>query len=164
MKKEINHSEFGKIVYEESVWTGKRTITINGQKLLKVGKTNFKLTLENGESSYVSVIGNMFKGTFLKIMGKMVLVSPAVKWYEYVLGFLPLALVIVWGNSPALCEIVPVVGGAIGGAISGALSIVSIVLMKESKNVVTKVLIGLACLAVTFLICMGVGKAIVSLF
>ena len=47
MKKEINHSEFGKIVYEENLWTGSKNISINGVKLSKISKTSFKMNLEN---------------------------------------------------------------------------------------------------------------------
>ena len=163
MKKEINHSEFGKIVYNENIWTGKRSISINGKQLTKISKTSYKMNLENEESYYVTIDGNMFKGTRLKIKGKTVLISPATKWYEYILGFMPLALVLIWGNSPALCEIFPIVGGAIGGAIGGLFAVLSIVFMKETKNVLLKLLIGIGCLAATFGLCALIGSAFASL-
>ena len=163
MKKEINHSVFGKIIYEENFWTGKKSIFINGKKLIKISKTSYKMCLENEESYYVTLEGNMFKGTRLRIKGKTVILSPATKWYEYVLAILPLALVLIWGSSPSLCEIVPVVGGAIGGAIGGIFMCLSIILMKETKNILFKILIGISCFALTFGICALVGSAIVSL-
>ena len=46
MKKEINHSEFGKIVYEESFWSVKKKITINGKPLIKISKTSYKYVSE----------------------------------------------------------------------------------------------------------------------
>ena len=162
MKKEVNHSEFGKIVYEESFWSGKKKITINGKPLIKISKTSYKYASEE-ESFYVSIIGNFLKGVYLRIKERTVLVCPSTKWYEYVIGFLPLALVLVWGNSAALCSIVPLVGGAIGGAIGGVVSILSIIFMKEAKNILFKVLIGIASLAVCFLICFAIGSALVSL-
>lgn len=163
MKKEINHSEFGKIVYNENIWTGKRSISINGKQLTKISKTSYKMNLENEAGYYVNIEGNMFKGTCLKIKGKTVLISPATKWYEYILGFMPLALVLIWGNSRALCEIIPIVGGAIGGAIGGVFTVLSIVFMKETKKAVLKLLIGIGCLAATFAICALIGSALVSL-
>ena len=105
----------------------------------------------------------MFKGTRLKIKSKTVLISPATKWYEYILGFMSLALVLIWGNSAALCEIIPVIGGAIGGAIGGVFTVLSIVFMKETKNVLLKLLIGIGCLVATFAICALIGSAYVSL-
>ena len=34
----INHAEFGDIVYEESFWTGKKSVSINGAPLEKISK------------------------------------------------------------------------------------------------------------------------------
>ena len=163
MKKEINHSEFGKIVYEENLWTGSKNISINGVKLSKISKTSFKMNLENEDSYYVTIEGNFFKGTRLRIKGKTVIVSPSTKWYEYILAILPLALVLIWGNSPTLCRIIPVIGGATGGAIGGVLMCLSIILMKETRNILIKILIGIASLIVTFAACTLIGFMINSL-
>lgn len=162
MKKEINHSEFGQIVYEESFWTGNKKISINGKQLTKISKTSYKYNSEE-ESYYVGIAGNFLKGVYLRIKERTVLVSPATKWYEYVIGFLPLVLVLIWGNSAALCSIVPIVGGAIGGAIGGVCSVLSIVFMKETRNILFKILIGIASFAVCFLICFGIGSALISM-
>lgn len=35
------HAEYGLIVFEENVWTGKKKLSINGKPLQKVGKTTF---------------------------------------------------------------------------------------------------------------------------
>ena len=163
MKREINHSLFGKIVYNENFWTGKKSVSINGKPLQKISKTTFKYVDDNNEESYVNLVGNIFKGVCLKFKDRHVVVSSATKWYEYVFAVLPFALIMVWGNSAALCNIIPVVGGAIGGAISGLLGFSSVIVMKETKNVFVKILIGILFLAITFAVCTLIGYAIVGL-
>ena len=68
----------------------------------------------------------------------------------------------MWGNSVELCKIIPVVGGAIGGAISGVISVLALVFSKRTKNILYKVLIGLAGLVVTFAVGAAIGFMIVG--
>ena len=75
---------------------------------------------------------------------------------------MPLVLILIWGNIPALCEIVPVIGGAIGGAISGVTSFFSVIFMKKTENVLFKLLIGVGMIVGTFLLCMVLAFAFLS--
>ena len=69
----------------------------------------------------------------------------------------------IWGNSPALCAIFPVVGGAIGGALGGIGGVISLLLMKKQKSPLIKALIGVAVIAVTVFVAFIVGSALVSM-
>ena len=58
---------------------------------------------------------------------------------------------LLWGNNPRLCSIVPVVGGAIGGALGGAGMVITMLLVRDKKGlgkVLTGLLIALATLAI----------------
>ena len=72
-------------------------------------------------------------------------------------------LILVWGNVPALCEIIPVVGGAIGGGISGLMACITLFLMRNTKKVSHKLLIWLGFLIGTFTICFAIALGILSL-
>lgn len=157
----INHETYGTIVYEESVWTGKKTIMINGSVLPKAGKNQFLFVTPMGNIP-VTTKGSMSFGAKLIIGSETIVVSPAPKWYECVLAIMPFLLVILWSNSLALCSIVPVVGGALGGAISGMFGVLSLTSMKNKSNIVIKVLIGMGMLVACFFVCALLGVVMVS--
>ncbi len=158
MRSIIKSEKFGEIVYDENAWTGRKSVTIDGKPLEKVGKNAF--TMPDGTA--VTVKGNFLIGSKLLIGGDTVTLSPTIKWYEIVLSVLPFILIMVWGNVVSLCAIVPVVGGAIGGGISGLLSAVNLCVIKLVKPVWLKVLISIGMLGATFGICCGIGYAILG--
>lgn len=158
MKQVVQHETIGEIVYEESAWTGKKTLTINGEQLQKKDKTTF--VTNSGEQ--VALNGNFLKGASITVGGETIQIIPAVKWYEVVLSILPFLLIMIWGNVVELCLIVPVVGGAIGGLISGVFSVSNLIIIKRVDKIWLKVLISLGMLAATFGICCGIGYAIIS--
>ena len=162
MREYLRDSEIGEIIYEESMWSGKKTVYINGKMLLKTGKNMFAWE-NNGEQSYVIVKGNIFSGLYLEIGGRDIVVSGKPEWYELTLAILTFVLCLVWGNSPTLCSIVPIVGGAIGGMISGALTFTSLLLMKRSKEVWKKILIGVGMIVGAFLACFIAGMILLVL-
>lgn len=157
MQVTINHPRFGMIDYTESFWTGKKKITINGVELVKADRTHYAFP----DGKLISVTGNFLSGAAVEIDGERISLTEKIKWYEILLGCLPLILVLIWGNSPALVKVIPVVGGAIGGAIdggigggiSGGLSALSIFFIKSVKPIGLKILIGIGMMAVAF----GVG-------
>ena len=83
-------------------------------------------------------------------------------WYEYVLSFFALILVITWGNSPALVEKFVVVGGAIGGAIAGLFGALNLTWVRKTDNVFFKILISLGSTVAAVLVCHFVGLLIVD--
>lgn len=161
MKEVINHEVYGKIEYDESIWTGRKNISINGVVLKKINKTTYEW-VNNEETVTVNATGSLIKGLSLQINSDTIEIFPATKWYEYVMAILPFLIVLIWGNVPALCAIIPVVGGAIGGAISGAISILALFLIKKTNNILYKVLIMAVATICAYLICMGIGFIIVG--
>ena len=158
MKTIVQHETYGTIEFEESFWTGKKNLTVNGERLNKTAKNLFQTA--NGET--VTLTGSYLTGSKITLGGETIALTPTVKWYEILLSILPLLLVMVWGNSVALCQIVPVVGGAIGGAISALLSFLNLLIIKGVKPIFLKILISVVILGATFGICAGIGAAIVS--
>ena len=143
-------------MYQESFWTGKKTIVINGKAAIARGKKKF---LHEGKT--VLVKGNEFSGVSLVIDGTTVRITPGPKWYEIILALLPFLFIVTWGNSPALCAIFPVVGGAIGGFIGGLGLVLSRMAMKSQRNPIGKILMGLGVFAATVFVAFIVGVVIV---
>ncbi len=114
MKKIIKHS-YGEIIYNESFWTGKKEILINGKKLKKIDKTVFEYIDEERQISQVYLTGNFLSGAEITLDSQTIRITEPTKWYEYILTALIFIVVIIWGNSSVLCSIIPIVGGAIGG-------------------------------------------------
>ena len=106
MKEIVQHPIYGQIVYNESFWTGKKTLTINGVCAQPVSKKEFTV-----EGKKVVIIGSSLMGLKLQIDNDIIEVFPKPKWYEIVFAVLPLIFLLTWGNSIALCSIFPVVGG-----------------------------------------------------
>jgi hypothetical protein len=161
MKVVVENEKYGTIEYNESFWTGKRTIYVGGKLLTKKAKNKYAYSSEEGEVS-VKVNGNTFSGLELIIMGSRVEIIPKTSVLEYILAVIPFIVVLIWGNSVYLCSIFPVVGGAIGGAISGAASVIGMMFMKRNKNFLVKILISLVTLAITMLICFGIAVLLVK--
>ena len=149
------------VVYEEGFWTGKKTITVGGVVCEKREKNLF-VYKDGEEVRQVIVEGSFMKGVNLRFTEGVVSVIPKTKWYEWIMSFFMVLLIIVWGNSVALCKIVPVVGGAIGGAISAVFAVCNLFVIRKVNNVLLKLLISLAFTAATFLVCFALGSALVA--
>lgn len=109
---------------------------------------------ESGASTYdINITGNFVKGSTLTINGDSYKISENLKWYEYVLAILPFVFILIWGNVPALVQILPVIGGAIGGVVSALMGLLSAVVMKETKSIALKILYGIAFFLATVAIC-----------
>ena len=156
MKEFVQHPIYGEIVYNESFWTGKKSLMINGVAAQPVSKKEF-----TAEGKKVVIIGSSLMGLKLQIDNDIVEVSSKPKWYEIVLSVLPLIFLLTWGNSADLCSIFPVVGGAIGGALGAIGSTISLLLMKKSKSLLPKLLIGIGAFVVTILIAFVLALAII---
>ena len=103
----------------------------------------------------------MVTGVKLVTDAEEIVLLPPPTWYEIVFTAIAFGLIFVWGNSVALCSILPLVGGAIGGAIIGAGVVVNLMLMRRAKSVGKKLLIGLAIFAATFFVCLLIGLSMV---
>lgn len=146
MKKIIHHPVYGKIIYTEGFWTGKKDLAVPEHEVHQVSKRSY---LIDGKSGLL--VGNFLTGLKLHIEGEAIEISTKPKWYEFIIAFLPLAFLLTWGNSATLCAIFPVVGGAIGGALGGIGLIVSLLIMKKSVEPFYKVITGLGIFVATIL-------------
>ena len=163
MKISVHHIGYGLIDYEENIWTGKRELTVNGSKLLKQKKNVFVLNNEDG-TLVCRLKGSFLVGAQLYIDQDVIELTEPTKWYEFACAISSVMLILVWGNVPALCEIIPIVGGAIGGGISGLAAGVTLFLMKKTKNAGVKLLVWIGMLAATFLVCFLIAWSILAMF
>lgn len=148
MKTTVNSVTLGTITYEESLWSGKKELFVNNEPLEKINKTQFRT--QDGKT--VTIKGNIVFGAKLIAEKETVALTKPMSWYEIILALLPFLFPLIWGNSPTLCQIFPVVGGAIGGAVGAFCAILSIIFMKQTDKVLLKIVIGLAALGITVLI------------
>ena len=156
MIKQFTSEVYGEIIYEENIWTGKKTVKVNGTVLKTMAKNTY--ILNHGEEKInVYIHGNTFKGAILKIKEEKYEISSKTTTLEYILAFLPLVFILVWGSNPQLCAIFPVLGGAIGGAIGGVFAALSLSVMKSSQENSKKVLYGLLMMVAALGVCAGLG-------
>ena len=158
MKEIIQHPVYGEIIYNESSWSGKRSLTVNGINAQPISKKEYMV---NGKRAFLK--GNYLMGSSLMIEGEVIPLSSKAKWYEIILACLPFLFLIVWGNSASLCAIFPVVGGALGGALGGVGAVVSLFFMKSKKMPLAKILIGIMMTAAIILIAFVLALAILSI-
>ena len=158
MKEIFNHPTYGEIIYDENIWTGAKTLTIGGVPAVKISKRAF---IYGEEQVFLS--GNILTGVKLTIGGEIIKIVKAPSWYETIFIILPFVFIMVWGSSPALCAIFPIVGGMIGGLIGGIAAVVSLVLMKKTGSPLKKVLIGLGVLVGAILAAFIVALIMLSL-
>lgn len=158
MNKIIMHETYGKIEYNESFWTGKKELSVNDVPLQKVSKKVFSMS----DGTQIAIEGNFLGGLTLNIGNERLQLTDKIKWYEIVLSIIPFILIMVWSNVPYLFNIFPVVGGAIGGAISAVFVVGNLFIIKNVKNIWLKIVISIAMLAATFLVCWLIALAIIS--
>lgn len=159
MRNTITHPVYGRIDYEETLWTGKRSLSFNGIALQKKAKNEYGFAGDSA-GTQVTVLGSAFMGVSLWIGDEEIQIIPKPTWYDWILSFLPFALMIVWGNNVYLCSIVPVVGGAIGGALGGAAAVITMSLLR-GKSTGRKLLTVLLATLATFAVGATLGFAIV---
>ena len=161
MVERMHDEVFGDLEYNESFFTGKKSLKVNGNSVEKQGKNLF--ALNNGEKYVAGVLsGNYFTGVKLAVDGRVIRLVKPVTWYEVTLTVIMMVFFLVWGNVPSLCEMFPVVGGAIGGAIVGFMSAMNLICMKLVKPVWAKPLVWLGFAGATLGISYGVAMAIIS--
>lgn len=159
MKIKVNTNLIGEIIYDESIWTGRTEIYVDGAKLNRVRRNEYHY---KGET--IKVKGNTLKGVKLLYKREVITIMPAPKWYEYILSFLIFAVYIAWSSSKTLVTIFPTVGGMIGGALAAATTILCLNNMRKANKVIYKILIWLAFLVGTFIIGLLAVVAMLELF
>ena len=159
MKCVVQHERLGEILYEEGAWSGSRSVSVNGQLLEKLDKNTFKLS----DDEKLAVKGNFFRGITVSFGTETVTMMLAFKWYEYILAAVPLVLILIWGNSRTLCQIIPIVGGAIGAAIGGVFFMLVLAVLRKVKRVPLKLLVALALTVGCAALCCAVALLIIGL-
>ena len=84
MKEIVQHSIYGEIVYNESFWTGKKALTINGVDAKPISKKEYMV---NEKRAILK--GSFLTGSTLLIEGETIQLSPKAKWYEIILAIIP---------------------------------------------------------------------------
>ena len=139
--------------YGESLWTGKRTLSVNGVQAKKVGKKKFEIQTEDGIKTY-EVKGSLQSD--VSIMCDGYAVSSNHTWYEKLLIWLPYVSIIIG----------VVVGGIIGVLVFSAFAFVSqtinIDIMNSKKSPAVKVLLGLLVFALTTALAVVVDLVVVA--
>ena len=158
----VRHSTYGNILYEESAWTGKKTLTIQGVTARKEKKNVFLLPPEMGFPP-LYLKGNYIAGTKLQIGTESITITPPVKWYEIMCAVFMVVFFITWSNSVALCSILPIIGGGVGGAIFGMMGFLCVIWMKSFGKVWQKLLIFLAVFFLTLIIASSLGLLLAGL-
>lgn len=155
MQNTISHPTYGIITYDESFWTGKKTILFDGIPLQKVSKNTYLLPANpaDPESNPVTftVKGNMVGGVTITNGTETITLSQKATATDYILGILPAVLFFLF-----------ILQGAIGGAIAGMMSVGGILLMKTRPNMKQKLLISLGASAVIIAIGIAIIVAVVS--
>ncbi len=167
MKVIVTNEKYGEFVYEESVWTGKKELFLNGEKLEKNSKNVFFMS--NGDAVYLK--GNSLSGVHITINGETFILLVALKWYDILLSLLPIILVLIWGNSRYLVNIVPIIGGVIGGGLGGGIgglfsglgAAINVFLSRNIKNIWLKIALTILVTGLTFLICYLIALIIIGI-
>ena len=159
MENTVQHEKLGTITYEESFWTGRKSLSLNGNKLNQVSKNVF----QTPDGTTITLKGNFLLGTKATVGTETIVLSPALKWYEIVLSIVPFIFIVVWGNVVTLCKIIPIIGGALGGAFCGLFIVLNLFFIKKVKNIFIKILITIGCFGLCFLICFLLGLAFLSI-
>lgn len=129
MKNEIK-TDCGTILYEESVWTGKRKLFLNGKELTKVNKKTFVYE-EDGEKKEFIVEGNIFKGVgiFSSDLPEPVIISKPMGVLDYIFFILPLVPAVLFG--------------AVGGLVGGLTAAFSLSVVPKTKPLWLKIVLGI---------------------
>ena len=167
MKVIVTNEKYGEFFYEESVWTGKQELFLNGEKLEKNSKN--VVFMSNGDAVYLK--GNSLSGVHITINGETFILLVALKWYDILLSLLPFILVLIWGNSRYLVNIVPIIGGVIGGGLGGGIgglfsglgAAINVFLSRNIKNIWLKIALTILVTGLTFLICYLIALIIIGI-
>lgn len=161
MKTVLQHERYGTIAYEESAWTGKRKICINGVELKKTNRRQWSYEVD-GEEIAVALKGNTMTGVTLTIGEDVLQIVAKPAWYVVIFSIFTMTFIIAWGASVSLVKIFPTVGGAIGGAISGVFAVVNLYFAGKVEKAWQKILIGLLSLFAAVMVCHAIALVILS--
>jgi len=123
--------------YEESLWTGKKTITYDGVVLNRIKSGTYEFKKNNIVENFV-VKGNQLFGSKIIMFGNEIEIVRKLNWYEILLSILVFIPLIFFG--------------AIGGAFGGALGITNLIIIKQVEKWYFKVIISIQFILIALLL------------
>ena len=132
-----------KVEYEESFWTGKKSIKIDGNQLIKLGKKVFVLDEKRYELK-----GNYLTGVTLLSPDENIELIRKLNVLEWILVALPLFLVLI--------------GGAIGGAMGALAACSNAAVVRGVKNIVLKIVACLAIAGIAYIVWFAIAMMLIS--
>ncbi len=146
------------ILYQESFWTGKKTLIVNGVTATKIGKKQFSLTAADGKATVYTVQGNFMGGVKVEISDpRETVVLAENKWYDWVI--LVLSLI---GILPGV-----VLCGAVGGFFSVLCcflaAVFNMTIARSKMNFALRLLLQIVIIAVANAVWVGLWFVIVVL-
>lgn len=139
------------LVYTESFWSGRRSLSYDGKELKRESNKKFVLETEKGNTEF-QVSGNVFKGVNVSssVFGSPVNVVRKLTPLEYILAI----LVFIPG----------VVFGAIGGAVGGVIACVNLYIMPKIETLWLKIVVAVEFCAVAGFAAFWLAYAVGMLF
>ena len=132
-----------KVEYEESFWTGKKSIKIDGNQLIKLGKKVFVLDEKKYELN-----GNFIFGATLSSSDEKIVLVKKLNVLEWILVALPLFLVLI--------------GGALGGALGAVAACSNAAVVRSIKNVILKIIACIAIAGIAYIAWFAIAMMLIS--
>ncbi len=128
-KFKLPEANWPEIEIDQSLWWGKIKVFVNGKEIKRLNEKGkpFPITMFDGSIKKMFVKSGGFDYVpKIIIDGKEMLLARKLLWYEYILGFLPLLLLLY--------------GGAIGGALGAVGALLNVRIFRTDWPMVVKVL------------------------
>lgn len=162
MKRIIKTKDGKEVIYNMNDLTGSVSIIYDNKPTQKIDKKLYSVSGQK-ETFYISTKGNYFSGFSVVVDGYEYEVTKGMSWYESILIFVPFILTMAIGNiSWFALNGFYYVGGFIGGAISGLFVGLSLIFCTKTNKHLFRLLIILCAIVLAFLICWGLGSAIIK--
>jgi len=139
MKLKINNELTNKkqLEYEESFWTGKKTITYDGVILSKI-KHNIYEYSKGEVKEQVKIKGNQLIGITLDMFDNEIEILRKLTWYEYLMAIIVFIPCILFG--------------LIGGVIGGIFGFTNLVIIRQLDKLYLKIIISTQFLLIGILL------------
>lgn len=148
MKVTINNEQTNNKVleFEESFWTGKRTIIYDGVVLTKIKRSVYEYKKDDVVEKF-TIKGNQLIGITINMFGKTLEVERKLTWYEIVLSLSILVACLTFGIITK-----SVIAGAFVGGIGGGLAFTNAIIIRQIDKWYLKVIVSLQLLAISLLL------------
>ncbi|MBQ8522923.1 MAG: hypothetical protein IJ458_04640 [Clostridia bacterium] len=148
MKVTINNEQTNNKVleFEESFWTGKRTIVYDGVILTKIKRSVYEYKKDDVVEKF-TIKGNQLIGITINAFGQTIEVARKLTWYEIVLSLSILVACLTFGIINK-----SVIAGAFVGGIGGGLAFTNAMIVRQIDKWYLKVIISIEILVTALLL------------